>query len=84
MGGVVWPMVTEADMRSSRRRRRLLQMTALRELIVCTPYKDLAHCVVRHAGGSTGPETRILRDEDGVVANGGSESALSFLTTSPW
>ena len=72
MGVVVWPMVYfEADDALASAAAKGAQETQVRQVIICTPDKDLGQCVVGARVVQLDRRRNILRDEDGVVAKFG-------------
>jgi 5'-3' exonuclease len=72
MGVVVWPMVYyEADDALASAASKAATDDRVSQVIVCTPDKDLAQCVVGTRVVQLDRRRGILRDEDGVVAKWG-------------
>jgi 5'-3' exonuclease len=72
MGVVVWPMVElEADDALASAAAKAAQDDAVRQVIICTPDKDLSQCVVGTRVVQLDRRRGILRDETGVVARFG-------------
>ena len=72
MGVVVWPMVYyEADDALASAAEKAAQDDRVRQVIICTPDKDLSQCVVGTRIVQLDRRREILRDEDGVVAKFG-------------
>ncbi len=72
MGVVVWPMVYyEADDALASAAARAARDGRVRQVIVCTPDKDLAQCVVGAQVVQLDRRRNILRDEAAVVAKFG-------------
>src|SRR6266849_2974844 len=72
MGVVVWPMVYfEADDALSSAAAKSARDDRVTQVIICTPDKDLAQCVVGTRVVQLDRRRNILRDEDGVVAKFG-------------
>ena len=72
MGVVVWPMVDyEADDALSSAASKAARDDRVRQVIICTPDKDLAQCVVGTRIVQLDRRRNILRDEAGVVAKFG-------------
>ena len=72
MGVVVWPMVYyEADDALASAAAKGARDSGVRQVIICTPDKDLAQCVVGTRGVQLDRRRDILRDEAGVVAKFG-------------
>jgi 5'-3' exonuclease len=72
MGIVVWPMVQfEADDALASAAVKAARDNRVRQVIVCTPDKDLAQCVAGARIVQLDRRLRVLRDEDGVVAKFG-------------
>jgi 5'-3' exonuclease len=68
MGVVVWPMVYfEADDALASAAGKAAKDDRVRQVIVCTPDKDLAQCVVGTRVVQLDRRQNILRDEAGVV-----------------
>jgi 5'-3' exonuclease len=72
MGVVVWPMVDfEADDALASAAAKAARADAVRQVIVCTPDKDLGQCVVGTRVVQLDRRRGILRDEAGVEAKFG-------------
>jgi 5'-3' exonuclease len=72
MGVVVWPMVYyEADDALASAAAKAARDEHVRQVIICTPDKDLAQCVVGTRVVQLDRRRDILRDEAGVVAKFG-------------
>ena len=72
MGVVVWPMVYyEADDALAAAAAKAAQDDRVRQVIICTPDKDLSQCVVGARVVQLDRRRDILRDEAGVVAKFG-------------
>ncbi|HEV8291783.1 MAG TPA: 5'-3' exonuclease H3TH domain-containing protein, partial [Tepidisphaeraceae bacterium] len=72
MGVVVWPMVYyEADDALAAAAAKGAQDDRVRQVIICTPDKDLGQCVVGTRIVQLDRRRNILRDEAGVVAKFG-------------
>jgi 5'-3' exonuclease len=72
MGVVVWPMVYyEADDALASAAAKAARDDRVRQVIICTPDKDLAQCVVGTRVVQLDRRRNILRDEAGVVAKFG-------------
>jgi 5'-3' exonuclease len=72
MGVLVWPMVYfEADDALASAAARGARDDTVRQVIICTPDKDLSQCVVGARVVQLDRRRNILRDEDGVVAKFG-------------
>src|SRR2546421_3981642 len=72
MGVVVWPMVYyEADDALAAAAARAAADDRVRQVIICTPDKDLSQCVVGARIVQLDRRRNILRDEAGVVAKFG-------------
>lgn len=68
MGVVVWPMVEfEADDALASAAAKAAEDERIRQVIICTPDKDLAQCVVGKRVVQLDRRRNITRDEDGVV-----------------
>jgi 5'-3' exonuclease len=71
-GIVVWPMVeVEADDALAAAAAAAARDPRVDRVIVCTPDKDLAQCVRGTRVVQMDRRTRVIRDEDGVVAKFG-------------
>jgi 5'-3' exonuclease len=74
MGVVVWPMVYfEADDALASAAGKAAKDDRVRRVLICTPDKDLAQCVVGTRVVQLDRRQNILRDEAGVVAKFGVE-----------
>lgn len=72
MGVVVWPMVYyEADDALASAAAKAAQDDRVRQVIICTPDKDLGQCVVGTRVVQLDRRREILRDEAGVVSKFG-------------
>ena len=72
MGVVVWPMVPyEADDALASAAAKASRDDRVRQVIVCTPDKDLAQCVVGSRVVQLDRRRAILRDEAGVLLKWG-------------
>ncbi|MGA8215452.1 MAG: 5'-3' exonuclease H3TH domain-containing protein [Candidatus Sulfotelmatobacter sp.] len=72
MGVVVWPMVQfEADDALASAAGKAAKDERVRQVLICTPDKDLAQCVVGTRVVQLDRRQNILRDEAGVVAKFG-------------
>src|ERR1700719_1975901 len=72
MGVVVWPMVDyEADDALASAAEKAAQDNRVRQVLICTPDKDLGQCVVGTRVVQLDRKRDILRDEAGVVARFG-------------
>jgi 5'-3' exonuclease len=72
MGVVVWPMVQfEADDALASAAAKAAMDDRVRQVLICTPDKDLGQCVVGTRVVQLDRRQNILRDEDGVVAKFG-------------
>jgi len=72
MGVVVWPMVYyEADDALAAAAAKAARDDRVRQVIICTPDKDLSQCVVGKRVVQLDRRRDILRDEGGVVAKFG-------------
>ena len=72
MGVVVWPMVYfEADDALASAAVKAAQDDAVRQVLICTPDKDLSQCVAGTRIVQLDRRRDILRDEAGVVAKFG-------------
>ena len=72
MGVVVWPMVYfEADDALASAAASAAKDERVRQVLICTPDKDLAQCVVGTRVVQLDRRQNILRDEAGVVAKFG-------------
>ena len=76
MGVVVWPMVRyEADDALASAAARAARDERVRQVLICTPDKDLAQCVVGKRVVQFDRMRRIVRDEAGVVVKWGVKPA---------
>jgi len=72
MGVLVWPMTYfEADDALASAAAKGAQNETVRQVIICTPDKDLAQCVVSTRVVQLDRRREILRDEAGVLAKFG-------------
>jgi 5'-3' exonuclease len=72
MGVVVWPMVQyEADDALASAAGKAAQDDRVRQVLICSPDKDLSQCVVGTRVVQLDRRHNILRDEAGVVAKFG-------------
>ena len=72
MGVVVWPMVEfEADDALASAAAKAAKDDGVRQVLICTPDKDLSQCVVGTRVVQLDRRRDILRDEAGVVAKFG-------------
>jgi 5'-3' exonuclease len=72
MGVVVWPMIYfEADDALASAAGKAAKDDNVRQVLICTPDKDLAQCVVGTRVVQLDRRQNILRDEAGVVAKFG-------------
>src|SRR5882762_1247488 len=72
MGVVVWPMVYfEADDALASAAAKASQEEDVKQVLICTPDKDLSQCVVGMRVVQLDRRRDILRDEAGVVAKFG-------------
>ncbi len=72
MGVVVWPMVSyEADDALASAADKAAKDDRVRQVLICTPDKDLSQCVVGTRIVQLDRRRDILRDEAGVVAKFG-------------
>src|SRR6266481_5684668 len=72
MGVVVWPMVQfEADDALASAAAKAAQDDRVKQVIICTPDKDLSQCVVGTRIVQLDRRRDLLRDEAGVVAKFG-------------
>jgi len=72
MGALVWPMVKfEADDALASAAAKAAKDKRVRQVIICTPDKDLSQCVVRSRVVQLDRRREILRDEAGVIAKFG-------------
>ena len=72
MGVVVWPMVYyEADDALAAAAAKAAQDDRVRQVIICTPDKDLSQCVVGTRVVQLDRRRDVLRDEAGVVTKFG-------------
>jgi 5'-3' exonuclease len=72
MGVVVWPMVEyEADDALASAAAKAAQDNRVRQVLICTPDKDLSQCVVGTRVVQLDRRRQILRDETGIVAKFG-------------
>jgi 5'-3' exonuclease len=74
MGVVVWPMVYfEADDALASAADKAARDERVRQVIICTPDKDLSQCIVGSRVVQLDRRRDIVRDEGGVVAKFGVE-----------
>jgi 5'-3' exonuclease len=72
LGIVVWPMVEfEADDALAAAAARAAEDARVERVVVCTPDKDLAQCVRGTRVVQMNRRTRMIFDEDGVIAKFG-------------
>jgi 5'-3' exonuclease len=72
MGVLVWPMVKfEADDALASAAAKAAKDKRVRQVIICTPDKDLSQCVVRSRVVQLDRRREVLRDESGVIAKFG-------------
>jgi 5'-3' exonuclease len=72
MGVLVWPMVEfEADDALASAAAKAAQDERVRQVIICTPDKDLGQCVVGTRVVQLDRRQNIVRDEAGVIAKFG-------------
>src|SRR5882672_1137295 len=72
MGAVVWPMVDyEADDALASAADKAAKDDRVRQVLICTPDKDLSQCVVGTRVVQLDRRREIVRDEAGVVAKFG-------------
>jgi 5'-3' exonuclease len=72
MGVVVWPMVNfEADDALASAAGKAAQDERVRQVLICSPDKDLSQCVVGSRVVQLDRRRDILRDESGIVAKFG-------------
>ncbi|HZR30665.1 MAG TPA: 5'-3' exonuclease H3TH domain-containing protein [Terriglobales bacterium] len=72
MGVVVWPMVYfEADDALASAAHKAAKDDGVRQVLICTPDKDLSQCVVGTRVVQLDRRRDILRDEGGVIAKFG-------------
>src|SRR6266436_344174 len=72
MGAVVWPMVDyEADDALASAADKAAKDDRVRQVLICTPDKDLSQCVVGTRVVQLDRRREILRDEAGVVVKFG-------------
>jgi 5'-3' exonuclease len=72
MGVVVWPMVEfEADDALASAAAKAARNKRVRQVIICTPDKDLGQCVVGTTVVQLDRRQNIVRDEAGVIAKFG-------------
>jgi 5'-3' exonuclease len=72
MGVVVWPMVEfEADDALASAAGKAAKSDRVKQVLICTPDKDLSQCVVGSRVVQLDRRREILRDEAGVVAKFG-------------
>jgi 5'-3' exonuclease len=72
MGVVVWPMVEfEADDALASAAAKAAQDDCVKQVLICTPDKDLGQCVVGRRVVQLDRRRDLVRDEEGVVAKFG-------------
>ena len=72
MGVVVWPMIeVEADDALASAATKAAQDDRVRQVLICTPDKDLGQCVVGSRVVQLDRRREALRDEAGVIAKFG-------------
>ena len=72
MGVLVWPMVEfEADDALASAAAKAAQDDRVRQIIICTPDKDLSQCVVGSRVVQLDRQRKTLRDEAGVIGKFG-------------
>jgi len=72
MGVVVWPMVEfEADDALASAAAKAVQDSRVRQVLICTPDKDLAQCVAGVKVVQCDRMRNVVRDEAGIVAKFG-------------
>jgi len=72
MGVLVWPMVKfEADDALASAAAKAAKDKRVRQVIICTPDKDLSQCVVKSRVVQLDRRRESLRDESGVIAKFG-------------
>jgi 5'-3' exonuclease len=72
MGVPVWPMIEfEADDALASAAAKAAQDDRVRQVIICTPDKDLSQCVVGSRVVQLDRQRKTLRDEAGVIAKFG-------------
>jgi 5'-3' exonuclease len=72
MGVVVWPMIEfEADDALASAAAKAAQEDRVRQVLICTPDKDLAQCVAGTRVVQWDRMRKIVRDETGVIAKFG-------------
>jgi len=72
MGVMVWPMIEfEADDALASAARKASQDDRVKQVLICTPDKDLSQCVVGTRVVQLDRRSNIVRDEAGVVAKFG-------------
>lgn len=72
MGVLVWPMIKfEADDALASAAVKAAQIDRVRQVIICTPDKDLSQCVVGSRVVQLDRRREILSDEAGVIAKFG-------------
>jgi 5'-3' exonuclease len=72
MGVVVWPMVYfEADDALASAAAKAARDGRVQQVLICTPDKDLAQCVVGRRVLQLDRRRNLVRDEDGIVARFG-------------
>ncbi|MGA8553312.1 MAG: 5'-3' exonuclease H3TH domain-containing protein [Candidatus Acidiferrales bacterium] len=72
MGVLVWPMIEfEADDALASAAAKAAQDDRVRQIIICTPDKDLSQCVVGSRVVQLDRQRKTLRDEAGVIGKFG-------------
>jgi 5'-3' exonuclease len=72
MGVLVWPMIEfEADDALASAAAKAAQDDRVRQIIICTPDKDLSQCVVGSRVVQLDRQRKTLRDEGGVIGKFG-------------
>jgi 5'-3' exonuclease len=72
MGVMVWPMVEfEADDALASAASKASRDDRVKQVLICTPDKDLSQCIVRTRVVQLDRRSNIVRDEAGVVAKFG-------------
>jgi 5'-3' exonuclease len=72
MGVAVWPMVDfEADDALASAAAKAAQESSVRQIVICTPDKDLAQCVFGTRVVQCDRRRNIVRDEAGIIARFG-------------
>jgi 5'-3' exonuclease len=84
MGVLVWPMIEfEADDALASAAAKAAQDDRVRQVIICTPDKDLSQCVVSSRVVQLDRQRKTLRDEAGVIRKFGINHRR-FLTIWLW